>query len=84
MAYETWSRSEKSVQVLAKQGLLKCTKTYKLKFCEHCALGKKIKVNFGTVIHRTKRILDYVHIDVYGPSKNASLERKHYFVSFCG
>jgi len=39
-------------------------------------------VKFGTVIHRTKRILDYVHRDVWGPSKNASLGGKLYFVSF--
>jgi len=39
-------------------------------------------VKFGTVIHRTKRILNYVHTDVWGPSKNASLRGKHYFVFF--
>ena len=55
---------EKSMQALAKQGLLKGAKTCKLEFCEHCVLGKKSKVKFGTAIHRTKRILDYVHTDV--------------------
>jgi len=39
-------------------------------------------VKFGTAIHRTKGILDYVHTDVCGPSKNASLGGKHYFVFF--
>jgi len=73
---------EKSMQTLAKQGLLKGTKTCKLKFYEHCVLGKNTKVKFGTAIHYTKRILDYVHIDVWGPSKNAYLGGKHYFVSF--
>ena len=55
---------EKSMQALVKQALLKGAKTCKLAFCEHCVLGKKTKVKFGTTIHRTKRILDYVHTNV--------------------
>ena len=73
---------KKFMQVLAKQGLLKGAKTCKLEFCEHCVLGKKIKVKFGTAIHRTRDILDYVNIDVWVPFKNVSLGDKHYFVSF--
>ena len=73
---------EKSMQVLKKQDLLKGTKTCKLKFCQHCVLGKKTKVKFGIAIHHTKGILDYMHTDAWGPSKNASLGGKHYFVSF--
>ena len=45
-------------------------------------LGKKIKVKFGTAIHHTKGVLDYVHMDIWGPSKNASLGGKYYFISF--
>ncbi|GMP51093.1 hypothetical protein CsSME_00017460 [Camellia sinensis var. sinensis] len=63
-------------------GLLKGAKTGKLEFCKHCVLGKQTRIKFGTAIHRTKGILDYVHTDVWGPSKNASLGGKHYFVSF--
>jgi len=55
---------QESMQALTKQGLLNGAKTCKLEFCEHCVLGKKIKMKFGTAIHRTKRILDYVHTDV--------------------
>jgi len=40
-------------------------------------LGKKTKVKFGTTIHLSKEILSYVHTDVWGPSKNASLRGKH-------
>ena len=39
-------------------------------------------MKFGTTIHRTKRILDYVHTDIWGPSKNSSLGGNYYFVSF--
>ncbi|KAM2623430.1 hypothetical protein TB2_027936 [Malus domestica] len=63
---------EKALQGLVKQGLLKGAKACKLEFCEHCVLGKQTRVKFGTAIHHTKGILDYVHTDVWGPSKNAS------------
>ena len=73
---------EKSLQTLGKKGLLKGAKTCKVDFCEHCVLGKKTKVKFGTAVHNTQGILDYVHTDVWGPTKTASLDGKHYFVSF--
>jgi transposase InsO family protein len=65
-----------------KQGLLKGAKTCKIDFCKHCVFGKQTRVKFGTAIHQTKGTLDYVHTDVWGPSKVASLGGKHYFVSF--
>ena len=73
---------EKSLQILAKQGLLKGIKTCKLDFCEHCVLGKQRRVRFGTAIHNTKGILDYVHSDVWGPTKTPSIGGRHYFVTF--
>jgi len=73
---------EKNLQALAKKGLLKGVKTCKLEFCEHCVIGKKIKVKFDTVIYHTEEILDYVHTDVWRPTKTISLGGMHYFVSF--
>ena len=73
---------EKSLQTLAMQGLLKGAKTCKLDFCEQCVLGKQNRVKFGTAIHNTEGILDYIHTDVWGPTKTASLGGKHYFVTF--
>ncbi|KAK0580490.1 hypothetical protein LWI29_002570 [Acer saccharum] len=73
---------ENTLQGLVKQGLLKGAKTGKLDFCEHCVMSKQTRVKFGTAIHRTKATLDYVHTDVWGPSKNASLGGKYYFVTF--
>ena len=73
---------EKSLQTLAMQGLLKGAKTCKLDFCEQCVLGKQKRVKFGTAIHNTEGILDYIHTDVWGPNKTASLGGKHYFVTF--
>ena len=73
---------EKSLQTLAMQGLLKGAKTCKLDFCEQCVLGKQKRVKFGTAIHNTEGILDYIHTDVWGPTKTASLGGKHYIVTF--
>lgn len=56
---------EKAMMVLGKQGLLKGTKSCKLKFCEHYVFGKQTRVKFGIVIPCTKGLLDYVHNDVW-------------------
>ena len=73
---------EKGLLILVKRGLLKGIKTCKLEFCEHCVLGKQRRVKFGTFIRNTKGILDYVHSDVWGPTKSASMGGRHYFVTF--
>ncbi|KAH9699706.1 hypothetical protein KPL71_024470 [Citrus sinensis] len=57
---------EKSLQTLMRHGLLKGTKTCKLNFCEHCVVGKKTRVKFGTANHNTREILEYVHSDNEG------------------
>ncbi|KAH9666242.1 Integrase catalytic domain-containing protein [Citrus sinensis] len=73
---------EKSLQTLMRHGLLKGTKTCKLNFCEHCVVGKKTRVKFGTTNHDTREILEYVHSDVWGPTKTASIGGSHYFATF--
>ena len=45
-------------------------------------MGKQTRVKFGTVIHNTKSILDYVHIDIWGPYKTTSMGGMHCFVTF--
>ena len=65
---------EKSLQALAKYDLLKGASTCKLKFCEHCVIEKKTKVIFDTATHCTERNLDYVHTDVWRPTKTTSIE----------
>ncbi|KAH9779930.1 Integrase catalytic domain-containing protein [Citrus sinensis] len=73
---------EKSLQTLMRHGLLKSTKTCKLNLCEYCIVGKKTRVRFGTTNHDTREILEYVHSDVWGPTKTASIGGSHYFVTF--
>ena len=54
----------------------------KLKFGECCALDKKIKVKFRTILHCMRGPLNCVHIDVWSPIKTASLRGHRHFVSF--
>jgi len=49
---------------------------------EYGVLDKKIKVKFDTLTHHSEDLLDYVHINVWGPNKTVSLESHQYFVSF--
>ena len=72
----------KSLKTLSDQRLLKGVKTCNLEFCEHCIKRKQTMVNFGTTIHNTKGILDYVHSYIWDVSKTPSLGGKHYFVTF--
>ena len=39
-------------------------------------------MKFGTVTHDTEGILGYIHTNVWGPIKMASIGGNHYFVSF--
>lgn len=60
----------------------KCTNTCKMKFCEHCVGGKKTRVKFGSTNYNTHKILKYVHSNVCGPTKTASMVESHYFLLF--
>ena len=73
---------ETALLILAKRGLLKGAKTCKLEFCEHCVMGKQRRVKFGISIHSTEGILDCIHLDVWRPTKSASMGGRHYFVPF--
>ena len=73
---------EKFLQTLMRHGLLKGTKNYKLKLCEHYVVGKKIRVKFSMVNHDTREIFVYIHSDIWGPTKTTSIDGSHYFVTF--
>ena len=73
--------SYKGLTELAKQGLLGDQKLEDLEFCETCAYGKSNRVKFGTGIQRTKRTLDYIHSDLWGPGRIQSHSGSKYFMS---
>ena len=74
--------SERGMDELTKQGLLCGQKTGKLDFCEHCIFGKQCRVKFRTAVHRTKGTLDYIHSDLWGPSRVPSLGGGLYMLTF--
>jgi 5'-3' exoribonuclease 2 len=74
--------SEKGIQILKKKGYLDNHCTGKVDFCEHCIFGKQRKVSFSKAIHRTKGTLDYIHSDLWGPSRIPSRGKCHYMLTF--
>ena len=49
------------------------------KVCEACQMGKQIKTSFKNKnFISTKRLLELLHMDLFGPSKTTSLEGKSY------
>ena len=59
--------SENRMAELSKRGLLNGQSICKLKFYEHCVLGKQKRVKFTKAIHNTKVTLDYIHSNLWGP-----------------
>ncbi|KAL2653418.1 hypothetical protein R1flu_021546 [Riccia fluitans] len=74
--------SEKGMEVLRKQDLLSGLKSNKLKFCEHCVFGKHKRSAFGVGIHRSTKVFEYAHSDVWGKSPIPSHFGKEYYISF--
>nr|AAX95987.1 retrotransposon protein, putative, unclassified [Oryza sativa Japonica Group]ABA92387.1 retrotransposon protein, putative, unclassified [Oryza sativa Japonica Group] len=62
-----------SVQIKTHDGMTRTLKDGNMKFCEHCVFGKHKRVKLNTSVHCTKGILDYVHADLWGPSRKLSL-----------
>ena len=73
---------EHGMMKLHKRNLLKGIKTCKLDFCKYCVFGKQNKVQFKTTTHKIEEVLDYVHTNVWGLVRVASLGGSMYFVSF--
>ncbi|CAD6258513.1 unnamed protein product [Miscanthus lutarioriparius] len=66
---------------LMKRNLLDGCTSSKIKFCEHCIFGKHKRVHFNTSVHTTKGTLDYVHADLWGPSRKSSLGGARYMLT---
>jgi len=73
--------SEKGILILKKKGHLGYHCTGKVNLCEHCIFGKQKKVSFSKVIHKTKGTLDYIHSDLWGPSKVPSRGKCRYMMT---
>uniref|UniRef100_A0A803NRR5 CCHC-type domain-containing protein n=1 Tax=Cannabis sativa TaxID=3483 RepID=A0A803NRR5_CANSA len=70
----------KTVMELEKQGLLKGKLEGRLGFCEDCVYGKCCKAKFTTGMHTSKEPLNYIHSDLWRPSKIKTLGGVNYFL----
>lgn len=73
--------SEKRLKELCKSDVLGGLKDPSLEFCEHCVYGKSHRVKFSAAKHNTVNRIDYVHLDLWGPSRVQSLGGARYFMS---
>ena len=74
--------NERVLKELSNQCLLGDDKVNSLKFCEKCVFRKAIRLKFNLGRKETKQTLDYIHLDLWGPSQVPSLGGARYFVSF--
>uniref|UniRef100_A0ACD5YJF3 Uncharacterized protein n=1 Tax=Avena sativa TaxID=4498 RepID=A0ACD5YJF3_AVESA len=73
--------SEQGMAELVKRELIDDCNLSKYEFCEHCIFGKHKRVKFNASVHTTKGILDYVHADVWGPSRKTSIGGANYMLT---
>jgi len=64
---------EKSLQTPTKKGSLEGASTCNMKLGGHGVLDKNTKVKFGTTTHRSEGLLDCIHVNIWAPTKTASL-----------
>ncbi|KAL2250907.1 UNVERIFIED_CONTAM: Retrovirus-related Pol polyprotein from transposon TNT 1-94 [Sesamum indicum] len=76
--------SQKGLEFLNKEGILS-DNIDKLPFCDDCVMGKQHRVHFPATpspnLSMSSCILDYVHADVWGPSKEPTHGGNRYFLS---
>lgn len=73
---------DKGLKILSKKGAFGKDKVLDLEFCEQCILGKATRLKFGKGKHESGGFLDYVHSDLWGPSRTQSKGGARYFLTF--
>ncbi|KAG8485684.1 hypothetical protein CXB51_019017 [Gossypium anomalum] len=74
--------SENDMVELSKRGLLDGQGICKLNFYEHCVFGKQKRVQFTRGIHNTKGTFEYIHSNLWGPSRVPSRGGTNYMLTF--
>ena len=72
--------SENGMTELRKKGL-DGQSTRKLNFYDLCVFWKQRRVKFSKGIHNTKGTLDYLHLDLWGPSRVPSKGDTNYMLT---
>uniref|UniRef100_A0A0V0GNR6 Putative ovule protein n=1 Tax=Solanum chacoense TaxID=4108 RepID=A0A0V0GNR6_SOLCH len=49
--------------------------------CMVCPLAKQCRLKFPSSITHTTKMFQLVHLDVWGPHKDPTYDRKHYFLT---
>ncbi|GJY98441.1 retrovirus-related pol polyprotein from transposon TNT 1-94, partial [Tanacetum coccineum] len=73
--------SEAGLHELERRDVLGNKGLGKPELCENCALRKSTRVCFSRGQHTTKGVIDYVHADLWGPSRVESMSGYRYFLS---
>jgi len=74
--------SERGLQALYKRSALSGIKYCKLDLCKFCIMDRRCKVAFSTSQHKTKSLLDLIHMGVWGSSPVTSIGGARYYVTF--
>lgn len=70
------------LKVLDQNGVLGKVEISPIRLCEQCVLGKITKAKFGKGKHITKSVIEYLHSDLWGPSRTLSRGGARYFLTF--
>ncbi|GAB2287662.1 hypothetical protein Dimus_037947 [Dionaea muscipula] len=73
--------SQQGLKALGNQGILNYNTTPMSDFCETCILGKQTRLTFHKGTHLAKECLEYVHADLWGPSRVVTPGGNRYFLS---
>ncbi|GJZ26731.1 retrovirus-related pol polyprotein from transposon TNT 1-94 [Tanacetum coccineum] len=73
--------SEAGLHELEKREVIGNKGLGKFKFFKNYVLGKSTRVSFGRGQHTKERVIDYVHADLWGPSRVESMSGCRYFLS---
>lgn len=74
----------KGLKSLSNQKLFGKDLIESLNFCVTCLLGQSHRVCFEIGSHTTKRLLNYVHADLWKPKSHAHFDENKYFLSIVG
>lgn len=73
--------SESNLNKMVNQGMTKGSGKYKLQQCDECILSRSTKLPYDTTEKHVNNLLEYVHLDLWGPARTEILGGGKYFLS---
>ncbi|XP_022894057.1 uncharacterized protein LOC111408542 [Olea europaea var. sylvestris] len=65
--------SIKGLKLLNDKGVFGKDCVSNMPFCNHCVLGKHHRSSFSSGMHKTTKVLEYIHTDLWGPATNPTM-----------